>query len=60
MNDPKFLHKYFKATMNEVKVLAMLRHPNIIEYRESFLHERVMIILGRRGVKKTNIINEWS
>ena len=39
------LHKYFKATMNEVKVLAMLRHPNIIEYRESFLHERAMMIV---------------
>ena len=46
--------------MNEVKVLAMLRHPNIIEYRERLDHERVMIIVGRRGVKKTNIINEWS
>ena len=31
--------------MNEVNVLSMLCHPNIIEYRESFLHERAMMIV---------------
>ena len=30
-----------QATVNEIKVLAMLHHPNIIEYYESFLHEQV-------------------
>ncbi len=34
-----------QATINEVKVLAMLRHPNIIEYHDSFLHERAMMIV---------------
>lgn len=31
--------------MNEVKVLGMLRHPNIIEYHDSFLEEKAMMIV---------------
>ena len=31
--------------MNEVKVLSMLKHPNIIEYYASFVHERDMMIV---------------
>lgn len=31
--------------MNEVRVLGMLKHPNIIKYYESFLHERAMMIV---------------
>ena len=44
--------------MNEVNVLSMLRHPNIIEYRESFLHERAMMIKKGGeggGVKKAKM-----
>ena len=34
-----------KATLNEVRVLAMLQHPNIIEYYESFVQDRAMMIV---------------
>ena len=34
-----------QATLNEVRVLAMLRHPHIIQYYDSFLHESAMMIV---------------
>ncbi len=34
-----------QATLNEVKVLAMLNHPNIIEYYENFIEDKSMMIV---------------
>ena len=34
-----------QATINEVKVLAMLHHPNIIEYYENFIQDKAMMIV---------------
>ena len=31
--------------MNEVKVLAMLSHPNIIEYYQNFLEDKALMIV---------------
>jgi len=33
-----------QASVSEVKVLAMLSHPNIIEYYDSFTHEQSLVI----------------
>ena len=34
-----------QAALNEVKVLAMLDHPNIIEYCENFLEDKALMIV---------------
>ena len=34
-----------QAALNEVKVLAMLDHPNIIEYIENFLEDKALMIV---------------
>ncbi len=34
-----------QATLNEVRVLAMLHHPNIIEYHDSFMADKAMAIV---------------
>ncbi|GFS88582.1 hypothetical protein NPIL_13451 [Nephila pilipes] len=34
-----------QVSMNEAKVLAMLDHPNVVAYYESFLEEKTMIIV---------------
>ncbi|CAM6055151.1 unnamed protein product, partial [Sphagnum tenellum] len=34
-----------QATVNEVRILAMLDHPNIIAYHESFLQDQAMMIV---------------
>ncbi|KFM76910.1 Serine/threonine-protein kinase Nek8, partial [Stegodyphus mimosarum] len=34
-----------QASMNEAKVLSMLDHPNIIAYHESFLGDKMMVIV---------------
>ncbi|KAL4236853.1 Serine/threonine-protein kinase Nek8 [Mactra antiquata] len=34
-----------QAALNEVKVLSMLSHPNIIEYYENFLEDKAMMIV---------------
>ena len=35
-----------QVTKNEVKVLSMLQHPNIIEYYDSFIeHSTIMIVM---------------
>ena len=34
-----------QAAMNEVKVLAMLKHPNIIAYWDSFFEEKALMIV---------------
>ena len=33
------------ATINEVKVLAMLQHPNVIEYYDNFIQDQAMMIV---------------
>jgi len=33
------------AALNEVKVLSMLDHPNIIEYYENFLEDKALMIV---------------
>ena len=33
------------AALNEVKVLSMLSHPNIIEYYENFLEDKALMIV---------------
>ncbi|XP_059098247.1 serine/threonine-protein kinase Nek8-like isoform X1 [Tigriopus californicus] len=33
------------ATMNEVRILALLDHPNIIEYYENFIQDQAMMIV---------------
>jgi len=33
-----------QASVNEVKVLAMLSHPNIVDYYDSFTHEKSLVI----------------
>ena len=35
----------FQAALNEVKVLSMLSHPNIIEYYENFLEDKALMIV---------------
>ena len=35
----------FQAALNEVKVLAMLSHPNIIEYYQNFLEDKALMIV---------------
>ena len=34
-----------QAALNEVKVLSMLDHPNIIEYYENFLEDKALMIV---------------
>lgn len=34
-----------QAALNEVKVLSMLHHPNIIEYYENFLEDKALMIV---------------
>ncbi len=34
-----------QAALNEAKVLAMLDHPNIIEYYENFLEDKALMIV---------------
>ncbi|GIX95742.1 hypothetical protein CEXT_455011 [Caerostris extrusa] len=34
-----------QVSMNEAKVLAMLDHPNVVAYYESFLEDKTMIIV---------------
>ena len=34
-----------QAALNEVKVLSMLDHPNIIEYNENFLEDKALMIV---------------
>ena len=34
-----------QAALNEVKVLSMLDHPNIIEYYENFLEDKTLMIV---------------
>lgn len=34
-----------QVSMNEAKVLAMLDHPNVIAYYDSFLEDKTMIIV---------------
>ena len=34
-----------QVALNEVKVLAMLDHPNIIEYYENFLEDKALMIV---------------
>lgn len=34
-----------QAALNEVKVLAMLHHINIIEYYENFLEDKALMIV---------------
>lgn len=34
-----------QAALNEVKVLSMLSHPNIIQYYENFLEDKALMIV---------------
>ena len=34
-----------QAALNEVKVLSMLHHPNIIQYYENFLEDKALMIV---------------
>lgn len=34
-----------QAALNEIKVLSMLQHPNVIEYFENFLQDKAMMIV---------------
>lgn len=34
-----------QSALNEVKVLSMLDHPNIIEYYENFLEDKALMIV---------------
>ena len=34
-----------QSALNEVKVLSMLSHPNIIEYYENFLEDKALMIV---------------
>lgn len=33
------------AALNEVKVLSMLKHPNIVAYYDNFVHEKSLMIV---------------
>ena len=50
-----------QATLNEVKVLSMLKHPNIIEYYDSFFHEQAMMIVMEYASGGTlfDLIGTW-
>jgi len=37
--------RHAEATLNEAKVLAALRHPNIVAYKESFVEARKLHIV---------------
>ena len=32
-----------QSILNEIKVLSMLNHPNVIEYYENFLQDKAMV-----------------
>lgn len=45
-----------QAALNEVKVLAMLDHPNIIEYIENFLEDKALMIVMEYAQGASNVI----
>jgi len=49
-----------QAAMNEVQVLSMLKHPNIIAYSESFFEEKALMIVMEyaQGGTMYNLIEE--
>ena len=53
-----------QAALNEVKVLSMLHHPNIILYFENFLEDKALMIVmeyaqGEISVKCVDIFSIW-
>ena len=49
---------FFQAALNEVKVLSMLSHPNIIEYYENFLEDKALMIVMEYAEGKTTTKND--
>lgn len=45
-----------QAALNEVKVLSMLHHPNIIEYYENFLEDKALMIVMEYAQGRSNRI----
>ena len=47
-----------QAALNEVKVLSMLDHPNIIQYNENFLEDKALMIVMEYA-QGTNFLIYW-